>query len=275
MVTQWTTSEYVISRIVRNTKVLGIQDYMNDLPEWIAEGIQKLKTHYQLEMKSQTVQLKFHHARIPCLVDSIEAVCYKGTRLRYGDTAGPMVAREYQDPTGTNVNWQSFNPISIRSKPIEESNILENSYYKSFVEKIKNCPINKKHYYRVNYNKIESDIEEGRLEIWFWTTPVDEKGFPMIPDNEDYQTALYWYCRMMLIGCGVQDPVFNHEYCRNMFELHAGRAIGQITYPTVDQKQRSIETNVRLIPIMYNWDTFGRIEPEGNFPDDAPDAYYI
>lgn len=262
MVVKWVTIKPVLARIVRNIRDVD-GDYLADLPEWIAEAIAKLKTHYQLELKFEKIDIRFHIGKLPCQIDALAAVIYRGQRLMPGDPAGPL-----RVPSNTaNSAFVSILNSPGGSKDIEETDVNDWPFYLNTVEEVALMPISSDTY-RINYNKIETSVKDGQLGIWFWRVPCDSEGLPMVPDNENFKTAVYWYARMMMIGAGYEDKVFSYDKCDYNFNLYGERAINEITYPTPDEKQKTIQNTVSLIPHLYDWELFGGGGPEAAFNDD-------
>lgn len=262
MIVNWTTIKPVIARIHRNIKNIDA-DFTVDFPEWLAEGIFKLKTHYQLELKTAKVQMKFHIGHLPCNIDSLAAVSYLGQRMLPGDPMNPSMRQS----SATNSAFISIvkMPPSVRS--LDETDINNWPFYLSSVlalETMTVCPAQ----YSVNYNKLQCSIENGEVDIWYWSVPTDEDGLPMVPEHEDYHTALYWYVRMMMIGAGFEDKVFTYEKCEQQWKEYAPRAINDISYPSPDEVKRNIIKNVRLVPAQFDWESFGSQTPEQPFNDD-------
>jgi hypothetical protein len=92
---------------------------------------------------------------------------------------------------------------------------------------------------------------------------VDADGLPLIPDNENYKQALYWYVRAMMIGSGYPDKQFTYEQCIQQHEHYAARAMGEITYPSPDDMENIKNTLVRFIPPPNYWENFFRTDAEG------------
>jgi hypothetical protein len=249
MIYKWTTVKPVIGKIVRDIRHID-GSYFDDLTDWIAEAIQLMKTSYQLELKSTSVRVDFHHAALPCMLESVIAVSFRGARIMDSGSAKPLKSLGYR---GTEFKT-SINPaVSTPGGQIS-------------LQSVECMPSSPEITYRLNYNKIECSLESAELEVYYYATPTDEDGFPMIPDNQNYKEAIHFYCRMKMIGTGFKDPVFKYQDCEQRFDLYLGRAIAEITYPTVDAIHRNIQTNNRLIPTQYHWENFGQSQPaEGDY----------
>ena len=84
MIYKTTSVKEVIARIIRNTGKSLSSEYIEDMLEWIPEGIKKLQTKYTLQSAFELIQIEGHVAGLPCDLINIIAVEYKGHRLREG-----------------------------------------------------------------------------------------------------------------------------------------------------------------------------------------------
>lgn len=110
---------------------------------------------------------------------------------------------------------------------------------------------------------INTSFECGTVRIFYTALPLDDDGFPLIPDNEEYKQAIYWYVRGMMIGAGYKDTVFKYDDCEARFEKHAARAVSQIRYPSVDMVETSSEHTRLVMPQNYFETFFDNLGHEG------------
>lgn len=256
MVIKWTSADPVIARVIRNIRVIAA-DYIADLPEWIAEAVMKTKNYNTVELREYCLKIRFHMADIPCKEETIAAVVLNGERLLPSNSEGPMTA--YGGSSENSPAFQSIIKLPNGISKIEESDVNNYPYYLSTIGTLKETPVNLNATYRVRYNKLELSVESGNVKVYFWSVPVGDDGMILIPDHEDLHTAIYWYCRMMMIGAGFQDPVFKYDFCQNEWNTYASRAIADITRVSPDEKMRSIANNVSLIPNSNFWGDFGTL----------------
>ncbi len=118
---------------------------------------------------------------------------------------------------------------------------------------IQNLPYSS-HTYYTELDYINTSFCDGKVRVFYNEVPLDDDGFPLIPDNQNYKQAIYWHVRAMMIGCGFNDPVFKYTDCEARFEKHAARALGEIQYPSVDQVEAYTDNSVRLL---FNEEAFG------------------
>lgn len=246
MIYKWTTLKPVIGKFLRDTRTAD-GSYFDDLTDWVAEAIALMKTRFQLELKQTTVRIDFHHAALPCSLESLACVTYQGQRLLESGSLKPLNHAGYR-------SGPVFQTVVSR-KELDEVDTPGGTVS---LQALQALPASGELFYKLNYNKIETNISDGELELFYWAVPTDEDGFPMIPDNQLYKEAIYFYCRMKMIGTGYPDPVFKYGDCESRWTDYAGKAIAEITYPTPDALQRNIQTNIRLIPTDYHWENFGQ-----------------
>lgn len=256
MIYKWTTLKPVIGKIVRDTRTSD-GSYFDDMTDWIDEAISLMKTRFQLELQQECIDINFHHADLPCAFESLIAVSYQGQRIKESGGTRMKPAGGFRNVTfQTVVDAPQVTGLDEVSKPGGTVSL----------KAIEHMPCNEQIWYRLNYNKIETNLEDGELTLYFWSKPTDEDGFPMIPDNQLYKEAIYWYVRMKMIGTGYKDTVFEYQDCEKRWDDYMGKAMAQITYPTVDAIQRNIQTNVRLVKDVDLWSSFGQgPAPEGDY----------
>jgi hypothetical protein len=115
-------------------------------------------------------------------------------------------------------------------------------------------------FYTLDMGYITTSFCDGTVVVHYKAIPTDSDGLPLIPDNENYKQALYWYVRAMMIGSGFKDPVFDEKEMMQRFEAYAARAINEVSYPSPDQKEQQLKLHVRFIPPANYWENFFRVD---------------
>jgi hypothetical protein len=128
------------------------------------------------------------------------------------------------------------------------------------LEQVKCCDIHPSEYYQIEMDYINTSIRDGEVRIHYLSQPLDKDGFPLIPDNENYKEALYYYVRAKMIGCGYKDTVYSERELMERYEMYAARAMGQIKYPSTDIVQSRIDAMVRFIPPQNYWENYFRTD---------------
>lgn len=247
----------VIARVIRNTRVQD-SSYLLDMPEWIAEAAGFMKTRFQYSPRFEDVTINFYKGKLPCDLEHITAVEYDGTRLKQR-----TLSKHHS--TGHNLSIPDLNTIAIATPvPIatEAGTIMWGTQYTEDAS----VAIAKKehtfHSYDTEMGVINTTFADGQVRIHYAAHPIDADGYLLIPDNEDYKQALYYYIRGMMIGAGFKDNAFNESELMRRFELHAARAIGQIRYPSVESMEAKVDALVRFIPASNYYENFFKADPE-------------
>ena len=119
MITNWTSSEEVVSRITRNMK--GVQaEYMDSILEWIPEALLKMKTPYSVEARGHDVEIHHHQGRLPCRIEGLLCVLHNGHRLNYYDHG---TRHHHPDSADEGLLFQSIVPIYTSSGDISAEDV--------------------------------------------------------------------------------------------------------------------------------------------------------
>lgn len=94
--------------------------------------------------------------------------------------------------------------------------------------------------YKIQGSVIFTSMKEGKIEIAYNAFVVDEDGFPMIPDDSSFITALEFYIKKkyftVLFDLGqINAGVFN-QVCQD-YAWAVGQAQSSLIKPTTDQMQ--------------------------------------
>ncbi len=257
MVTAWVSSKVVVSRIFRNIK--GVEaDYLDSIPEWIAEGVRKLKTKYSLEIRHKDISVDFHLGALNVPAESIICVEFRGTKLKYNPDG--MSHREFNRDRNSNLFLENlfFSDVPVYSTAGDPIQSLDdytggNPFPRDIIQRLVDMPWHQHEWWYLNGNRIQVSVPVCKIRLWYMTIPMDEQNFPLIPDVENYHEALYWYNRMKLIEAGFEDKVTNHQMAMHLWNDYAGKAIADITYPTPEQVEEQVYRHLNLFPHEYHW----------------------
>lgn len=241
----------VIGRIVRNTRVQDAT-YLLDAQEWIPEAMGIIRVKQAMINKWKDIEVHFNKAKLPCGLTTLKAVEYGGFRVRQGASA-----RTYNAPrmvvSGSEVDTNNaFITVPTVAQTVNGENIYGSDLVPLCTEKLEHClglPVcgNLEYYPELDYITFDR-LEDAIVRVHYRTVPLDEQGLPLIPDNEEYKQALYYYVRKQMVGSGWTDPVFTYLQLEALFEKHATRAREQIRRPSVDAMDGKVERMTRFIP---------------------------
>lgn len=236
----------VIGNIIRNT---GLQDagVIPDIHEWAFEAMKLLETQFSLQGAWKDVNIVFHKGELPCTLEYITAVEYNGMRLKENRSGRTADRSSFMGSASQNV----FQGIVEKIEPVPDHLL-----YTTRVEAVSKYPICPNAYYYTEMGKINTSFTEGTVTVFFMEIETDEAGMPKIPDNQNYKNAVYWYVRAMMIGSGWVDKQFNFQTAMQMYEMYAGRAMAEITYPSPEQMEHRVDTFTRLLPNAGFYDSY-------------------
>jgi hypothetical protein len=247
MIYKTVSIENLIGRVIRNTK-LSDTSAIQSIYEWIPEAMEQLETKLVLEPMSKDLTVRFFQARLPILAH-IEAVEYCGQRLRYSEQLQPSHAQPTNEQTvfqSTPILWT--NPATGDVTP------------RYTLEQVKQMPVCNSDYYFLKPDFLCTSMKEARVTLHYRSVPCDENGFPLIPDNGNYKEALFWYVRGKLIGSGeLEDRSNSEDSCTAKFEKYGGRAMNEITYPSIDKMEAIRANHVRFGIAENYWSNFNKV----------------
>jgi hypothetical protein len=257
MIYQSVSMKSVIGRVIRNTR-LQDTSYIADMHDWLYEAMGMLETRQSTSGKAEDITISFHKGKLPCGLRWLDAVEYNGCRLHLGNSVRP-VSREV-------VLSQPTDGLSVFATQIDKIVPVENHLlWSSTLAQVNRKPLSTSNFYEVEMGYISTSMCDAVVTVYFRAVPTDKDGLPLIPDNENYKQALYFYARAQLIGSGYPDKVFSYEQCEQRFEHYGARALGEISYPSPDEMENIKNTLVRFIPPPNYWENFFRAGEEGFF----------
>lgn len=265
------SAKEIMARVIRNAGYKIPSVYHDDMLEWIPEAIGMLGATKYLETKSTgkidqpgAINISNHFAPLPCGLITILAVEDKDGRLlpEGGDITDVTNATSQRHKGIADTDFE-IRPTLFEVNPLDHQTqdgtptTKPGSTVPIYGEDIKKVDsFESKHYYKLSGNSIQASFESGFLRIHYLALPVCEEGYPLIPDNENFKSAVAWYVLMMLIGAGYEHRVFTWERARQEWETYAARAMAEISYPSLDTAARVNRSIIRLIPPYHFYEDF-------------------
>lgn len=108
----------------------------------------------------------------------------------------------------------------------------------------------KTHSWAINEGYIITSLEEGTFTISYLAIPTDDDGYPLMPDNQYFKEALFWYCTQRLIMRGYKPKVeqITFEYARNEWQYYCTAARNKANFPDLSEYERFKDAWVGLVP---------------------------
>lgn len=233
----------MVAYILRNIGHNNIDShYDQSIIEWVAEGVELLETTYTLTTKSKVLQICEHTAFLPCGYVETAAVEYLGRRLLKGADITDYKRRSTVYHSKQNLRTSADSSSWLATNIIKQS---ENS--NSIVPVYNAMPVMPKEYYHIEVNSIVTSFPTGEITLHYYSLPVDEEGYPLIPDIPSYKEAIYWYVLTKLIGAGYKHRVFDFNMVEEQWNGHRNIAIDHAKRWTTEDAAKAVGLQTRLI----------------------------
>lgn len=269
MIYQSTSIQEVMARVVRNTGVLDSR-YISSMEEWIPEAMGIMNFKQATTKHWEDVYITFHRGKMPCDLHSIEAIEYDGRNLLTSNSTrmvgAPMPAFRNHQAARSSTEFVSVpQTYQVTHTDGTTGRVFDSTAQpQAFcTQSSANChrlrPCHGEWYQVEVPGYITTSFKCGWIRVHYKRIPVDEDGLPMIPDNENLKQALYWYTRAMMVGAGWEDPIptyRNPEVLLAKFELAAGRAASEITYPTDAELELAVRNLNKMVKDERYFDRF-------------------
>lgn len=245
MIYKTISSRAVIQKVFRDLKP-NDSSWTNDAIEWIGEALDFIGFHAGFEKRVTTLEVENFRAAIPCDLYQLMAVEYEGRPLPFGTdlTAYDTNRTTLMSPNGSSgvstVARFETTPGVVQNSPTGESTFAQT---KTVSDRKYSGD-----YYVINPNYIVTSFEAGTIKLHYDGYPVDECGYPMVPDNIYYKQALEWYIiRQMLMG-GYRNENFNWQVADQEWKKYCVAAQNDAAYPSIDKMETFKNMWVRMIP---------------------------
>jgi len=105
--------------------------------------------------------------------------------------------------------------------------------------------------YRLNNNYIFTSFEKGQIEISYDKFPIDDRGFPLIPDDEGIIQGMSWFIAYKIaysLWMSDQLSKIKFDFIRQEKDWYIGKAISRARAMSKDRLETWKNMTVRLLP---------------------------
>ena len=105
--------------------------------------------------------------------------------------------------------------------------------------------------YKIQGTCIITSIPNGKIEMAYMAMPIDEEGYPLIPDNSSYSRALELYIKLQYFTVLFDTGKISPQVLSNTQQQYAwavGQAQTDLIRPTVDQMEALSNMWNKLLP---------------------------
>ena len=251
----------VINKIVTDLG-LGMDNIpYADFIEWIADGLQHIGSYPQYKTKQATIVIEDFTGMLPCDLDHVIRLDHQqevkaGAGGFYGGTLQATLNE-------LGVDYEALAPYE-RFKIVNSSmavsrvdnNFPQAHYLANQLNQNGNLignPVANQFTgsdYSINFNQITTAFQFGFIDIQYMAFAVDERGWPLVPDNVSFRDALFWKCAAQL---SMRDPSMfknprlqDYEYCRQRWSRYCKQARAEANMPDVAMMERMKNNWLRL-----------------------------
>jgi hypothetical protein len=296
MITKYTSVYTVISKVLSDLDLPEGTHRINDLISWSAEALEKIGAFPYFEVKTtgkdgeSLLELTDYQVPTPMGCHNILQIAYGSSPsgpyypMRYGTGSMDYNKMSTSEPVNTDTVFSESDIISVsidmfnlvsdntgtaHQKALAKLNTeadtksliisLLNNGTKSNIRvgggEVETDDIT----YVVNGGYIKCNRRSGYLMVVYQAIPLDEAGYPLIPDNASFLDAIYWYIVMKLYypewkQGTIRDAVYYDA--RRSWNYYCKQAYGNALMPNHDEMEAIKNTWIRLIPDMESHKTF-------------------
>lgn len=146
-----------------------------DAIEWIGQALDAIGTVDTTTLLGKKYTVKNNKILLPCAAEAILGIEYNKSWLC----------------------WTNYSPVKTE---------VEKTQYPLY-QGIEKCSL------QVPY--VIFNFTDKEITLWYYIRPVDEKGYPMILDNEPVKAALAAYIMERLLLRGYKHPVIDYPYAKS------------------------------------------------------------
>lgn len=257
MIYQMETIDRVINKIITDLG-LGQKDIpYTDFIEWIADALHHIGSYYQMTEKECYILIENYQGLLPCDL-------YKVVRMLQGCSFvagsggfwGGSIVKTLEEIGVKFEELPAYQRFTLLSGPghVRTDNLIDGISGRMNHNKnlIGNVQANKftNSDYNINHNRITTSFETGVIQLQYLAFPVDDRGWPLVPDDVSFRDALFWKVAYHL---SMRDPeLFNNprmkdmEYCRQMWNKYCVQARAAANMPDLAMYERLKNNWLRL-----------------------------
>ena len=296
MVYKYCSVRRVIAKVFSDFDLKEGDHRISDMIEWSGEALEKIGAFPQFINKvtgkdgNPILVLENYQCKLPSDFHKLIQVAYSTSEL------GPFYSMRYATGNmeyGSALNEALTEPYDDLAEGVSESDLvnlamdLYDLTYLAALEKINNesnirslleTLVKKESItsgnsssdtsdliYVVVNNYLKTNVKSGYLLMAYQAIPVDIDGYPLIPDDQSFLEAIYWYIAMKLLypmwrDGRVRDAIYYDA--KRSWNYYCKQAYGNAMMPNQDQLESIKNSWLRLIPEINNHSNFFSLSGE-------------
>ena len=275
-----------VHEVIRHTiQNFGIENDINEdyFIDYIANALQDIGAYPQLVMKEAIIDIVNYRGEMPCDYyklhqigsytpsDSTTGINFTTVlpeRLNYLNRRIVELkylidnATENEDIVAYSKELSDLEIYLLESQPNSSKNLgniglrRDKDILFSNQNLVGNIEKNKfnKSDFRLEHNTITVGYETGYVKVIYMALPVDEEGYPLVPENISFRNALGWYIAHKLAIRGkLSNKELSVQYCDRMWQRYCLQARGDAYMPDITQMQEMANEHNKIMnnPNLY------------------------
>lgn len=213
-------SSYSIIAKVKRDFGINTSGWIGDAVEWIGEVLQETGHRDGFETDHADVSITDNRGEYPCNYYMLLGVEYEGRRLRQRTSVRPANRQM--------AKYQNGNTDQTYLLANLETHLPE-------IRALSRLPDSKSDYYQSG-TYLETSFATGTVRLYYLAFPLDENGFPLIPDVQNLKNAMAWYILSKWLANGNTHPSFDYQSAEARYNEQVRKAKGYMKYPSPDER---------------------------------------
>lgn len=238
---QFVSVKSIIAKLFRDLRLKDL-DAFTDIIEWCAEALELIHVNPQYTYKSAPICITNYKGELPDDYIGIDVVEYRGYSLKYASNSfGP------QDTTKAN---SYLTPYSYNQAKIENAVFVDPADVNYFPNRDS---------IKIDGGYIKTSFKEGNILIHYLAMVKDCDGYPMIPDNQSFKEALYWYTTYKYLYPKALNGEINAQFYSDAYEKwqwYCNQAGAEALMPDLLTLENIKRSFISLKPEVQQFDQF-------------------
>lgn len=251
MIYKLVSSKAIVAKLLSDLDIQDEQIRITDIQEWIGEAYEKIgciKQYNYVETGTETVPaipIVNYQAQLPADLHVLDLVAYSE---RENGPWYPMRSNTSAFKLGTPVGDMSINekakyvylgnyyPVQTPTNPQTGVTGINVTSQNTDYNKVTNYSNDPQYFIKPGY--IVTTRKGGYLKLAYYAVPLDDEGYPMIPDLASFSEAIYWYVVLKLkypeyMAGRMQQHIYYD--IRNNWNFFRKQAYGEAMMPTAGE----------------------------------------
>jgi len=230
----------IIAKVYRDLQLKEEEPFM-DFIEWMAEALDFIHVYPQYSIKPICFKITAYKTELPCDFIGLDQIEFEGINLRATNNSfGPI-----QDNA---VIGRYYTPYSYNQSKLENA---------VFVDPYSTSYFREGYSFKIENGWLKTSFKEGEINLSYISQPMDEEGYPLVPEDVSFKEALYWYVvYKYLYSKALRGEISNYFYedAYNKWHWYCNQAGAEAMMPdlnTLENIKRSF-LSLKINPYLFN-----------------------